>query len=170
MNIANLIVNIFVAIGTIGAVVVSLYLNYANQRPKLKIVKIETEDNNNLYYALQIFNNGSFEPIINQLGFSNKKEVHWQKLGDLNGKYKKTFMTDNMLDEVVDYHFPVRLKSGEMIGILLNRDEMLSLKSNMRFNRIKLKLIFIDETRLTIKLTKKEVNKYLEDSYLFDRK
>lgn len=44
MEIANLIVNIFVAIGTIGAVIVALYLNYINSRPKLKILKLQTED------------------------------------------------------------------------------------------------------------------------------
>ena len=74
MEIANLVINIFVAIGTIGAVIVALYLNYINSRPKLKILKLQTEDEKKLYFSFQIFNNGSYEPIVKQLGFSNKKK------------------------------------------------------------------------------------------------
>ena len=74
MELVNLIVNIFVAIGTIGAVIVALYLNYINTMPKFKIIKLYTEDDNKLYYSFQIFNKGSIEPIINQLGFSNKRK------------------------------------------------------------------------------------------------
>ena len=74
-----------------------------------------------------------------------------------------------LLDKVVDYRFPVRIKSGEMIGVLLDRKEMLDLKNNLKFRKIKLKLIFIDESRITIKLTKKEIDKYLEESYMFEK-
>ena len=41
MEIANFIINILVALGTIGAVIVALYLNYSNSKPKLKIVKVQ---------------------------------------------------------------------------------------------------------------------------------
>lgn len=170
MEIANFIINILVALGTIGAVIVALYLNYSNSKPKLKIVKVHTEDEDNLYYALQIFNNGSLEPIVKQLGFSNKKEMHWQKLGDKNKQYKKEFLDDNLLDQITYYHFPVKIKSGEMLGILLNRKEMFDLKNNIKFNKLKLKLIFIDESRITIKITKKEIDKFLEESYKYVKK
>ena len=170
MEIANFISNILVALGTIGAVIVALYLNYSNSKPKLKIVKVHTEDEDNLYYALQIFNNGSLEPIVKQLGFSNKKEMHWQKLGDKNKQYKKEFLDDNLLDQITYYHFPVKIKSGEMLGILLNRKEMFDLKNNIKFNKLKLKLIFIDESRITIKITKKEIDKFLEESYKYIKK
>ena len=100
MEIANLIVNIFVAIGTIGAVIVALYLNYINSRPKLKILKLQTEDEKKLYLSFQIFNNGSYEPIVKQLGFSNKKKMHWQKLGDIKRQYKKEFLDEEMLDKI----------------------------------------------------------------------
>ena len=158
MEIANLIVNIFVAIGTIGAVIVALYLNYINSRPKLKILKLQT------------FNNGSYEPIVKQLGFSNKKKMHWQKLGDIKRQYKKEFLDEEMLDKISYYHYPVKIKSGEMLGIMLNRNEVLDLKDNLKFNKVKLKLIFIDESRITIKLTKKEIDLYLEESYIFEKK
>ena len=98
MEIANLVINIFVAIGTIGAVIVALYLNYINSRPKLKILKLQTEDEKKLYFSFQIFNNGSYEPIVKQLGFSNKKKMHWQKLGDIKRQYKKEFLDEEMLD------------------------------------------------------------------------
>lgn len=170
MEIANFIINILVALGTIGAVIVALYLNYSNSKPKLKIVKVHTEDEDNLYYALQIFNNGSLEPIVKQLGFSNKKDMHWQKLGDKNKQYKKEFLDDNLLDKITYYHFPVKIKSGEMLGILINRKEMFDLKNNIKFNKLKLKLIFIDESRITIKITKKEIDKFLEESYKYVKK
>ena len=170
MEIANFSINILIALGTIGAVIVALYLNYSNSKPKLKIVKVHTEDEDNLYYALQIFNNGSLEPIVKQLGFSNKKEMHWQKLGDKNKQYKKEFLDDNLLDQITYYHFPVKIKSGEMLGILLNRKEMFDLKNNIKFNKLKLKLIFIDESRITIKITKKEIDKFLEESYKYAKK
>ena len=145
-------------------------MNYSNSKPKLKIVKVHTEDEDNLYYALQIFNNGSLEPIVKQLGFSNKIEMHWQKLGDKNKQYKKEFLDDNLLDQITYYHFPVKIKSGEMLGILLNRKEMFDLKNNIKFNKLKLKLIFIDESRITIKITKKEIDKFLEESYKYVKK
>ena len=168
MDVANLIVNIFVAIGTIGAVIVALYLNYSNSRPKLKIVKVHTEMYDKLYYSFQIFNNGSFEPIVKQLGFSNKKEMHWQRLGTKNRQYKKEFLDEDLLDQITDYHFPVKIKTGEMLGILLNRDEMLDIKENITLKKVKLKLIFIDESRITITLRKKEIYKFLEESYKFE--
>ena len=131
---------------------------------------MHTEDEDNLYYALQIFNNGSLEPIVKQLGFSNKKEMHWKKLGDKNKQYKKEFLDDNLLDQITYYHFPVKIKSGEMLGILLNRKEMFDLKNNIKFNKLKLKLIFIDESIITIKITKKEIDKFLEESYKYVKK
>jgi hypothetical protein len=170
MEIANLIVNIFVALGTISAVIVALYLNYANGKPKLKILKVHTEDEKELYFSFQIFNNGSFEPIVKQLGFSNKKEMHWQKLGDMKRQYKKEFLDETMLDKISYYHYPVKIKSGEMLGIMLKREEVQNLKDNIKYNKVKLKLIFIDESRITIKLTKKEINDYLEQSYMFNDK
>lgn len=159
MELANLIVNIFVAIGTIGAVIVALYLNYINTRPKIKIIK--------LYYTFQIFNNGSIEPIINQLGFSNKKKMCWQRLGIKRKQYKKEFIDEELLNKITCYHFPVKIKSGEMVGIILDRSEMLDIRDNLKNNKIKLKLIFIDESRITIKLTKKEIDLYLEESNKF---
>ncbi len=170
MAIANLIVNIFVAIGTIGAVIVALYLNYINSRPKLKILKLQTEDEKKLYLSFQIFNNGSYEPIVKQLGFSNKKKMHWQKLGDIKRQYKKEFLDEEMLDKISYYHYPIKIKYGEMLGIMLNRNEVIDLKDNLKFNKVKLKLIFIDESRITIKLTKKEIDSYLEESYIFENK
>ena len=167
MDLANLIVNIFVAIGTIGAVIVALYLNYTNSKPKLKILKIHTEVDNKLLFAFQIFNNGSLEPIIRQLGFPNKKKMYWQRLGDKNRQYKKDFLDEDILDKITYYHFPVRIKSGEMVGILLNRQEILDIKDNLKYGHINLKLIFIDESRITIKLSKKEINEYLEESNKF---
>ena len=53
---------------------------------------------------------------------------------------------------------------------MLNRNEVLDLKDNLKFNKVKLKLIFIDESRITIKLTKKEIDSYLEESYIFENK
>ena len=167
MELANLIVNIFVAIGTIGAVIVALYLNYINTMPKFKIIKLYTEDDNKLYYSFQIFNKGSIEPIINQLGFSNKKKMCWQRLGIKRKQYKKEFIDEELLNKITYYHFPVKIKSGEMVGIILDRSEMLDIRDNLKNNKIKLKLIFIDESRITIKLTKKEVDLYLEESNKF---
>ena len=40
MEYIELIINILTAIGTIGAVIVALYLNIVNSKPKLKIVKV----------------------------------------------------------------------------------------------------------------------------------
>lgn len=168
MEIANLIINIFVAIGTIGAVIAALYLNYISTKPKLKIIKINTEDRNKLYYSFKIFNKGNIEPIIKQLGFSNKKKMCWQKLGIKRSQYKKDFLDEILLDKITYYHFPVKLKSGEMLAILLDRYEMLDIKNNLKRGKIKLKLIFMDESRITIKLTTKEINNYLEESNKFD--
>ncbi len=170
MEIANLIINILVAIGTIGAVIVALYLNYKNSKPNLKILKLQTEDDKKLYFSFQIFNNGSYEPIIKQLGFSNKKKMHWQKLGDVKCQYKKEFLDEENLNILSYYHYPVKLKTGEMLGIMLNRKEVLDLKDNLKFKKVKLKLIFIDESRITIKVTKKEIDNYLEESYIFEGK
>jgi hypothetical protein len=75
-----------------------------------------------------------------------------------------------MLDKISYYHYPVKIKSGEMLGIMLKREEVQNLKDNIKYNKVKLKLIFIDESRITIKLTKKEINDYLEQSYMFNDK
>lgn len=167
MEYVELILNILSAIGTIGAVIVALYLNNVNSKPKLKIVKVHTEDQDKLYFAFQIFNNGSFEPIVKQLGFSNKKKMRWQKLGDSKRQYKKEFLDEKLLDKISYYHYPVKIKSGEMLGILLSRNEIIDIRDNLKFGKIKLKLIFIDESRISIKLNRKEINKYLEESNKF---
>ena len=167
MEYIELIFNILTAIGTIGAVIVALYLNNVNSKPKLKVVKVYTEEQSELYFAFQIFNNGSFEPIVKQLGFSNKKKLKWQKLGDSKRQYKKEFLDEELLDKISYYHYPVKIKSGEMLGILLSRNEILDIRDNLRFGKIRLKLIFIDESRITIKLSRKEIDKYLEESNKF---
>lgn len=168
MEFIRLIIEVFTAIGTVGAVIVALYINKINGKPKLKIIKVNTKCENKLYFAFQIFNSGCLEPIVSQLGFPNKKKMKWQKLGDSAMQYKKEFLEDDLLDKISYYHYPVKIKSGEMLGILLNRNEILDIRDNLKLGRVKLKLIFIDESKVTIKISKREIDDYLEESNRYE--
>ena len=57
MEVANLIVNIFTAIGTIGAVIVSLYLASKKEKPKIKTIINCMTIGNKDFLSICILNN-----------------------------------------------------------------------------------------------------------------
>lgn len=164
--IIDLILDLLTAGGTVGAVIFALYTNYYNQNPKFRVVKEQTEieDDKNLYYSIRIFNIGHVESIITRIGFSNKKLVKFQRFGnDLSAKsYKKNYKDDKLLDKISYFRFPVKIRCGEMINVVITKGEMLAMKENLKFNRISIRIILADETVKKVYLTKKEIDKYLE--------
>lgn len=164
IKVLELIFSFFTALGTVGAVILAL----SNQNPKFRIVKrqAEVEDDKNLYFSIRIFNNGHVESIITRIGFSNKKQVKFQKIGtELSLQpYKKNYQDDELLDKIIYFRFPVKIQCGEMIVVRITKEEMLTMKENLNLNRIPIRIIFADETVKKIYLTKKEIDKYLEDA------
>ena len=78
MEVANLIVNIFTAIGTVGAVIVSLALSQKKEKPKIKVMSGYVEMSKKEFYAICIFNNDiSKSYSIKEIGYANKLEKKW---------------------------------------------------------------------------------------------
>ena len=73
MDVANLIVNIFTAIGTVGAVIVSLALSQKKEKPKIKVMSGYVEMSKKEFYAICIFNNDiSKRNYIKEIGYDKK--------------------------------------------------------------------------------------------------
>ena len=166
ISIINLILNFFIAIGTVGAVIVALYINYFNLIPKFKIIKEQTEIENdqNLYFSIRIINIGNVDSIITRIGFSNKKLMKFQTLGkSAQAKpYKKNYKDNRLLNKIDYFRFPVKVSCGEMINVLITKEEILEMKENLKFNKLCIRIFLANESVKKIYLTKKEINKYLK--------
>lgn len=170
MELANLIVNIFVAIGTVGAVLIALWNIITENKPKYKIIKAETEEDNNLFYSIEICNVGKIPFIIKNVGFSNFLENKWEEISTEKLLIKKDYKDEYFGDKINWGKFPIKLHPLESLGILISKKEIIKLKENTNKKNANLKIIFFDECKKKVKIKIKEINDYLENYNHFNRK
>ncbi|HHU56182.1 MAG TPA: hypothetical protein GXZ48_05815 [Acholeplasmataceae bacterium] len=166
MELTNLIINIFVAIGTVGAVVLSLWNIITENRPKYKVIKHETILNKDRYYTLEICNIGKIPFIIKNVGFSNHLEQSWYNFAEDILLIKKDYKDEDFSSKIEYKEFPVKLYPLESIQILITHEEVLKLKQNMKYKKVYIKIIFFDESKKKCKILMNEIDKFLENHNL----
>ncbi|MDD3187718.1 MAG: hypothetical protein PHD02_04555 [Bacilli bacterium] len=158
MECANLIVNIFVAIGTVGAVVYSLYLSNENNKIKVNKMISTTTENNKKILTINIYNIDISRPLlIKELGFANKIKNKWINVKRDSYKcLKRSYLERNSKGRFIisDLVLTDPIMYGEEIAILLDKNIE---KELLKQRHPKIAVILITEQKIWIRVTKKRL-------------
>lgn len=164
MDVANLIVNIFTAIGTVGAVIVSLVLSQKKEKPKLKVMSGYVEMSKKKFYAICIFNNDiSKSYSIKEIGYANKNEKSW-----VNIHFSKLQCNKKDCNKIIGGHYKVvecylneKFEYGQELQIILTPKQINDLVNSNKKRTVKIAIILIGENKIWLKVSKKQLKQYI---------
>lgn len=164
MEVANLIVNIFTAIGTVGAVIVSLVLSQKKEQPKLKVISGYVEMSKKEFYAICIFNNDiSKSYSIKEIGYADKLAKKWVNI-DLSKIQCKKKDYNKIIDghyKVVECYLNEKFEYGQELHIILTPKQIENLINSNKRKTVKIAIILLGENKIWIKVSKKLLKQYI---------
>ena len=164
MELANLIVNIFTAIGTVGAVIVSLVLSQKKEKPKLKVLNSYLEISKKKFFTICIFNNDiSKNYSIKEIGYANKNEKRW-----VNIHFSQLQCNKKDYNEIVDGQYKVikcylneKFEYGQELHIILTAKQIEGLINSNRRRTVKIAIILLGENKIWLKVSKKHLKQFM---------
>ena len=164
MEVANLIVNILTAIGTVGAVIVSLVLSQKKEQPNIKVMNGYVEMSKKEFYAICIFNNDiSKSYSIKEIGYADKLAKKW-----VNIDFSKLQCKKKDYNKIIDGHYKVvecylnkKFEYGQELHIILTPKQIENLINSNKRKTVKIAIILLGENKIWIKVSKKLLKQYI---------
>ena len=169
LDIANFIVNVFSAIGTVGAVILSLILASKKEKPKIIVDKndfrIETENETESFFSIAMMNNDLQRAYsIKEIGYKNSLLKKWVNLSFSKEQCQKKddSKMENGQYKCIDCNLSDKFKCGQELYIVLNKKQVEDLITSNNKKSVKIAIIFLGEYKLWLKVSKKYLKQYVE--------
>lgn len=162
-EILSIIIQTFIAIGTVGAVIVSLWLSFKSDKPKIKLKYLINTENNPINFEMIVVNNSVGKAIsIKEIGIINNKKwkpIEQQKIiclkkyyNEMQGNKYKT--QQFILGEALNY--------GEELTMIIYQEVLEDIIKTTKKRKIKFVLIIVGEEKVCLNIKCKNIKNYLE--------
>lgn len=155
----------FSAIGTVGAVIVSLFLSSKKDKPNIKVDKNEITIGNKNFFSIYLYNNDIHkEYSIKEIGYPNLKEKRWNSIALSKLQCKKKDYTQ-IVDgkyKCVECCLNEKFCYGQELYIILKENDVRNMINSNNKRSVKISIIFLGESKICLKVSKKYLEQYIK--------